>query len=146
MDVLATLTEDMKNAMRSRDAVALEAIRYLISQVKNAQIDKPDHSPLTEQEFMAIVKKVMKNTQEAMEQYAAGGRQDLVDAEAPKLELMKKYLPEQMGEESLRTLIAEALEKNPGIGVGPLTGQIMKQVAGKADGALVSQLIRELTA
>lgn len=144
MDVLATLTEDMKIAMRARDAMALETVRYLLAQVKNAQIDKPGHEPLTELEFTAIVKKVIKNTQEAMDQYAAGNRQDLVDAEKPKLEFMQKYLPKQLSEDELRTIVAEAIAANPDLGVGPLTGIIMKQTAGKADGGIVSKLIKEL--
>lgn len=144
MDVLATLTEDMKTAMRARDAMALETVRYLMAQVKNAQIDKPGHEPLTELEFTAIVKKVIKNTQEAMEQYAAGNRQDLVDAEKPKLAFMQKYLPQQLSEDELRTIVAEAIAANPDLGVGPLTGIIMKQAAGKADGGTVSRLIKEL--
>lgn len=144
MDVLATLTEDMKVAMRARDSVALETVRYLLAQVKNAQIDKPGHEPLTELEFTAIVKKIIKNTQEAIEQYAAGNRQDLVDAEKPKLALMQKYLPQQLSEDELRTIVSEAIAQNPDLGMGPLTGIIMKQTAGKADGGTVSKLIREL--
>lgn len=144
MDVLATLTEDMKIAMRARDAMALETVRYLMAQVKNAQIDKPGHEALTELEFTAILKKVIKNTQEAMDQYAAGNRQDLVDAEKPKLAFMQKYLPKQLSEDELKTIVAEAIAANPDLGVGPLTGIIMKQTAGKADGGLVSKLIREL--
>jgi uncharacterized protein YqeY len=144
MDVLATLTEDMKIAMRARDAMALETVRYLLAQVKNAQIDKPGHEALTELEFTAIVKKVIKNTQEAMDQYAAGGRQDLVDAEKPKLEFMQKYLPKQLSEDELKTIVAETIAENPDLGVGPLTGIIMKKTAGTADGGLVSKLIREL--
>ena len=69
MDVLGTLTQDMKDALRGGNKRALEAVRYLMAQVKNFQIDKPDRSALTESEFMQIVKKVVKNTEEAIEQY-----------------------------------------------------------------------------
>lgn len=144
MDVLATLTEDMKVAMRARDSVALETVRYLLSAVKNAQIDKPGHDPLTELEFTVIVKKIIKNTQEAIEQYAAGNRQDLVEAEQPKLTLMQKYLPQQLSEDELRAIVSETVAQNPGLGMGPLTGIIMKQTAGKTDGGAISKILREV--
>lgn len=143
MDVLATLMSDMKDAMRSHDQVALNTVRFLMAEVKNAQIDKPGHEPLTENEFVAIVKKVVKNTEEAMLQYGEGGREDLVEAEKPRIAFMQKYLPKQMNEAELRQVITDIRAANPGVAAGPLTGMVMKQVGGAADGGLVSKLIRE---
>lgn len=146
MDVLATLTEDMKIAMRSKDRMALDTVRYLMSQVKNAQIDKPNHEPLTDLEFVAIVKKIIKSTEEAIEQYRAGGREDLASEELPKIKFMRRYLPQQLGEDEIRVIIQETLDENPGAQVGPMTGLVMKKVSGKADGSLVSKLLREMMA
>lgn len=146
MDVLGTLTQDMKDALRSGNKRALEAVRYLMAQVKNVQIDKPDHSPLTESEFMHIVKKVIKNTEEAIEQYSTGGREDLVAEENEKLGYMKKYLPQQLSDDELRALIQQVMGENPGMQPGPLTGKVMQKTAGRADGGTVSRIIRELTA
>lgn len=146
MDVLGTLTQDMKEALRAGNKRALEAVRYLMAQVKNFQIDKPDHTPLTESEFLQIVKKVVKNTEEAIEQYAQGGREDLIDEEKEKLGFMKKYLPQQLSDDELRALVQQVIGENPGMERGPLTGRVMQKAAGKADGAKVSQIIRELTA
>lgn len=143
MDVLALLMNDMKTAMRAHDSVALETVRYLMAQVKNAQIDKPGHEALTEAEFTAIVKKVIKNTEEAMAQYASGGREDLVEAEKPKLALMQKYLPQQLSEDELRRIVKDIVANNPGVAIGPLTGMVLKQAAGRADGGTVSRLLRE---
>jgi hypothetical protein len=142
MDVLATLTQDMKNALRGGDKRGLEAVRYLMAQVKNFQIDKPGHEPLTEPEFLQIVKKVLKNTEEAIAQYAAGGRNDLVEEETEKLAFMKKYLPQQLSDDELRGLIDQVRGENPGIEPGPLTGKVLKLAAGRADGSRVQQLMR----
>ncbi len=146
MDVLATLTNDMKDAMRAKDRMALDTVRYLMAQVKNAQIDKPDHAPLTDGEFMAIVKKIIKNTEEAIEQYRAGGREDLAAEELPKIEFMRRYLPQQLSEDELRVIIQDTIDANPGAQVGPLTGMVLKQTSGRADGGMVSKLLREMLA
>ena len=145
MDVLATLTQDMKDMLRAGNKRGLEAVRYLLAQVKNAQIDKPNHEALTESEFMTIVRKVLKNTEEAITQYANGGRTDLVEEETEKMQFMKKYLPQQLGEDELRDLVSQIIAENPGVQPGPLTGKVMQKVAGRADGGTVSRLIRELT-
>ncbi len=142
MDVLGTLTQDMKEALRAGNKRGLETVRYLMAQVKNSQIDKPDHAPLTESEFLQIVKRVMKNTEEAITQYAGGGRQDLVDEETEKMALMKKYLPQQLSDEELMALIDQVRGENPGIEPGPLTGKVLKLAAGRADGTRVQQLMR----
>ncbi len=144
MDVTATLTEDLKKALRSGNKRGLEAVRYLLAQVKNFQIDKPDHAPLTTAEFQQVVKRVVKNTEEAIEQYAAGGRADLVEEETEKLALMRGYLPPALSDDELKALITQIKGENPNIQPGPLTGKVMQQAAGRADGGRVNQLIREL--
>lgn len=141
MDVLAALTQDMKDALRAGNKRALEAVRYLMAQVKNFQIDKPDHAPLTEQEFLQLVKKVMKNTEEAIAQYSTGGRADLVEEETEKLGFMKKYLPQQLSDEELTALIEQVRGENPGIETGPLIGKVLKISGGRADGTRVKQLM-----
>lgn len=143
MDPLAQLTEDMKSALRAGDKGKLETVRYLIAAVKNAQIDKPDHSAITEPEFHKLVAKIIKMSEEAITQFRSGGRDDLADAEEVKVAVWKAYLPTQLTEDELRTIISQVKTANPGLDIGPLTGKVMAQTAGRADGGTVRRLLQE---
>jgi uncharacterized protein YqeY len=142
MDVIQRLTEDMKTALRGGDKTKLLVVRYLMSLVKNYQIDKPDHSAVTDDEFVKIVKNQVKSTEEAMAQYLAGGRQDLVDEEQGKVALMKEYLPAQMDEEQVKSIVARIHAEQPELAMGPLIGVVMREVGNQADGGVVSRLVR----
>lgn len=146
MDVLEKLTQDMKEALRGGNKRGLEAVRYLMAQVKNFQIDKPEHTAVTDSEFMQIVKKVVKNTEEAIAQYAQGGRDDLVAEETEKLEFMQRYLPQQLSDAELTALVEQIRGENPGIENGPLIGKVLQQAGGRTDGGRVNQIIRQLSA
>lgn len=144
MNSTQKLSEEIKNAMRARDQVRLDTLRYLSAQIKNAEIDKGLNATLTEDEFIKVVQKQVKNSEEAIEQYRQGNRQDLVDSEQVKVEIMKEFLPQPMSEQELSDLVNKIKAANPELGTGPLTGLVMKEVAGRADGRQVSTLIREL--
>lgn len=143
MTVLQQLTEDMKNAMRAKDAVTLDSVRFILSKVKNFEIDKPDKQPATDAEVQQIVRKLVKDTEEAIAQYQTGGRQDLVDAETAKVAVYKKYLPQQLTDDQVWDLIQQVRSSQPDIAVGPLTGQVLKLAQGKSDGGTVNRLLRE---
>lgn len=144
MNPTQKLSEEIKNAMRARDQVRLDTLRYLSAQIKNAEIDKGLNATLTEDEFIKVVQKQVKNSEEAIEQYRQGNRQDLVDSEQVKIEIMKEFLPQPLSEEELKQIINELKAENPNLAIGPLTGLVMKAVAGRADGRQVSTLIRQL--
>lgn len=144
MNPTQKLSEEIKNAMRARDQVRLDTLRYLSAQIKNAEIDKGLNATLTEDEFNKVVQKQVKNSEEAIEQYRQGNRQDLVDSEQVKIEIMKEFLPQPLSEEELKQIINELKAENPNLAIGPLTGLVMKAVAGRADGRQVSALIRQL--
>lgn len=144
MDPLKLLQEDMKTALRAHDTVRLDAVRFLMAQVKNVQIDKPGHAPVTEPEFMQITKKLVKNSEESIAQFKAGNRTDLVEEEEAKLAFWKAYLPEQLSEEAIRQLAQEVITASSAKEMGPLIGQVMAKTAGRADGGTVSRIVREL--
>lgn len=143
MDPLTLLQTDMKNAMKAGDKQRLDAIRYLIAQVKNFQIDKGLNAEVTEQDLYQVVKKLVKNTEEAIQQYRSAGRDDLADEDQARMEVWKTYLPAQLSDEELRALVERVVAENPGQGMGPLTGKILREADGKADGGRVSALLRE---
>lgn len=144
MNPTQKLSEEIKNAMRARDQVRLDTLRYLSAQIKNAEIDKGLNATLTEDEFIKVVQKQVKNSAEAIEQYRQGNRQDLVDSEQVKIEIMKEFLPKALSEDELKAIISQLKVENPDLAIGPLTGLVMKAVAGRADGRQVSTLIRQL--
>jgi len=134
----------MKNAMKSGDKPRLDAIRYLIAQVQNLQIEKGREAVLTEADLHIVVKKLLKNTEEAISQYRAGGRPELADEDQARIEVWKAYLPQQLSDDELRAIVKSVYEKNPTLGVGPLTGMVLREAGGKADGTRVSTILREV--
>lgn len=144
MTPVQRLTEDMKNAMRNKNRQALDAIRFLLAQVKNAEIDKLNHEALTDDEFTKIVRKLVKNAEEAVEQYRSGERLDLVEDETGKIALWKEYLPEQLSDDAIRTFVSEVLSTiEDRSNMGQIMGKVMAKVGNKADGTTVSRLVRE---
>ena len=144
MDAIQLLMNDVKTAMKAGEKQKLDSLRYLMAQLKNLQIDKGRDAQVDEADLQGIVKKMLKNSEEAVAQYAAGGRIDLVEEEKAKMVVWATYLPQQLSDEELLVIIKEVQAANPGLGAGPLTGMVMKQVSGRADGSRVSGLIKTL--
>src|SRR3989339_2188511 len=140
MSLKQQLTEDMKTAMKAREAEKLGTIRFLLSAIKNAEIDAGE---LDDAGIQKVIATQVKQIKESIEEYKKGGREDLVTAEQGKLKVLSAYLPEQMSDEELKQIIQSVIDQSSDKNMGPIIGQVMKQVAGKADGQRVSQLVRE---
>lgn len=138
------ISETIKDAMRAGDKVKLESLRYLLGQMQNAQIDKGLNAVLTEDEFLKIVRKIIKNSEEAMEQYKQGNRQDLVDDEMAKTNILRELLPQALPREELKALVEKLHQENPTLAMGPLIGLVLKAAGGRADGRQVNEVIREV--
>ncbi|MFZ1721284.1 MAG: GatB/YqeY domain-containing protein [Microgenomates group bacterium] len=135
----STLQEDMKNAMRARDAVRLGVIRFALSLIKNAEIDGGVQS---DAQITAILSKEVKKMTEAIEQFALAGRDELVEEEKVKVKILASYLPAQMSEEELKKIVITVCEKMPGAQMGQIIGAVLKEAQGKADGGMVSKLVK----
>ncbi len=141
MTLKQRLIEEMKSAMKAHDTAKLEVIRFLLAEIKNVEIDQGE---LNDQAIQKIVSKQIKQIKEAIEQFERGGRKDLVAAEQEKMKVLMAYLPPQLDESALIKLIDQVIAENSSLThPGRLTGLVMKQVAGKADGAKVAQLIQQ---
>jgi uncharacterized protein YqeY len=143
MSLKQQLTEDMKQAMRDKNSVALNAIRFLISDLRNFEIDNGEQD---DQGVQKIIAKQIKQMKDAMVEYEKGGRTDLVEAEQAKIDVITKYLPAQLSDEELTTIINEAISDNPDKNMGKIIGQVMGKAQGKADGGRVSGLVKQLLA
>ncbi|MFZ5438137.1 MAG: GatB/YqeY domain-containing protein [Patescibacteria group bacterium] len=144
MSLKDDLMQQMKEAMRAKDAETLGTIRLLRSEIKNFEIDNGEQDDAGVQK---IVARMIKQWKDAINDYKAGGREDLVVEAQQKLKVLEKFLPAQMSEEEVRKVVAEVVASaGDDAKPGPVTGMVMKKVAGKADGGLVARLVKELLA
>lgn len=132
--------------MRTGDAARLSVIRLLRSAIKNKEIDKGKGQKLTEEEVLQLISSAMKQRRESIEQFAKGGRQDLVEQEEKELTILQSFLPEQISDEALRIKVQEAIAQSGATDVKEM-GKVMKllipQLVGKAEGNKISQVVRE---
>lgn len=139
------LMEDYKSAMKAGDAPRKDALRSLRAALKSAQIDK--RAPLSEEDALDVLARQAKQRRESIEQFTAGGRDDLVQTESADLRVIEEYLPQQMRREEIedlaRTAVAEAGATSMRE-IGNVMRMLMPQVKGRADGKLVNDVVRTL--
>lgn len=148
MGLYQTLTDDLKQAMKTGDVFKRDTLRLLQSAVKNVAIDKRQApAELSDTEVEDVIKKLTKQRKDSIEQYVAGNREDLATQERAELELLSAYLPEAMPEAELQALVALAL-KEAGMTtkdkMGQAMGVVMKKVAGRASGDDVRRIVASL--
>jgi len=145
VELKAQLTEDLKSALRSGDKLRTSVIRLLIALIKNREVEK--RGPLTDAEAIQAVSASCKQRQEAIEQYGQGGRQDLVDKETAELAILQSYLPAALSADEIQTLVREAIrdaQASSAREMGKVMALLMPKVTGRADGKVVSTLVREM--
>ena len=144
MTIEERLLEDMKLALKAKDKIQLDTIRLLRAQIKDMYIDKK--ADLTENEVEKILSTAAKRRKEAIELYAKGNRNDLVAKEQAELDIILKYLPEQLDEQEIDNIVHETintLQATSEKDIGRVMGTLMSKLKGKADGKLVQQKVRE---
>jgi uncharacterized protein YqeY len=146
-----TLTEkisaDLKEAMKSKDKVALEAIRAAKTAFTIARTNKGADAVLTEDEELKIVQKLVKQRKDSAAVYAEQNRDELADKEKLEAEVLEKYLPEKMSEEELISKLKEIINQvgaSTPADMGKVMGIASKSLAGKADGKMIAGKVREL--
>jgi uncharacterized protein YqeY len=147
MALVQTIRSDMTAAWRAGDTQRRDTLRLVIAAFENARIAAGRE--LSDEEAIRTLQREAKQRRDSIEQYAAGGRQDLVDAEQAELDIITSYLPAALSDEELaeltRNVIADVGASGPG-DLGKVMGPLMKQVAGRADGSRVNALAREMLA
>lgn len=138
---------DLKQSMLARDELRTSVIRLLLSALTYYEIQKGGAGyEGTDEDVLEVTGREVKKRKESIEMYQKGNRQDLVDKETKELEILQTYLPAQMSEEEVRKLVKEAVAKTGAKSItemGKVMGVLMPKVKGKADGSLVSQLVKE---
>ena len=144
MGLREQISTDIKDAMRAKEMAKLNALRMVQSAFKNREIElRPE--PMSEDECLTVVKKLVKQRKESIEQYLAAKRQDLVDAETAELKLLEAYLPAQMSREQIEKIVIEVVASTGAKTIKDM-GSVMKEVqartAGSADNKIVSEIIK----
>jgi len=146
--LIDTLSEDLKAAMRSKDPVRLRTIRALRAALKDKEIDlRASGESLTEEAELAVLQKQAKQRQDSIDQFVSAGREDLASKEREELEIIRSYLPAEMGDDEIREVIRRLIEESGAAGpgdIGRVMGPAMQQLRGRADGRRVQQIAREL--
>ena len=150
MSTLKTkLEDDLKQAMRERNAQRRDVIRYIRSEIRNQEIRL--RRDLEDDDAIQVLSRQAQQRRDSIEAFQSANRQDLVEKERAELEIITEYLPQQMGEDEIRALVAQTVAETGAVGprdMGKVMSAIMPQVRGRAEGrqvsALVSEKLREL--
>jgi len=143
MSLKARITDDMKTAMRAKDAARLGTIRLLLAAVKQKEVD--DRIELDDATVSSIVEKLIKQRKDSISQFQAAGRDDLVAAEQAELAVLQAYLPEQLSVAEVEAAVAAAIAESGASSardMGKVMGLLKLRLAGRADMAQVSALIK----
>ncbi len=142
MDIREKIMSDVKIAMKEKDSIKLNTLRFLQAAVKNREIElRPN--PMSGEEVMGVLKKLVKQRKESIEQFQTAGRQDLVDQEASELKVLETYLPAQMGRDQIEAAVVQAIADVKATSAKDM-GAVIKEVIAKTGGAADNKTISEL--
>jgi len=139
------LQSDLNEAIKSRNTVVAETIRMILAAITNEEVAGKEKKELSEAEVITVLTREAKKRREAAEAFEQGGRADKAASERAEGEVIATYLPEQLSETEINNLIAETISAVGASGpadMGKVMGALKAKVAGKADGALVSSLVK----
>ena len=145
MSIKEQLKLDLTEAIRSRDELVSGTIRMVLTAITNEEVAGKEARQLSDDEVIAVLSREAKKRREAAEEFAKAGRTDKAAEEKAEGEVIAKYLPAQLSEDDIKKMIAAAVASTGAAGpadMGKVMGAIKPQIAGKADGALVSSLVK----
>lgn len=145
LSLLDTINQDLKAAMLSKDVIARDTLRMLIADIKRFEIDERVEADDTK--VSDLINKNVKQRRDSIAQFKSGGREDLVATEEEQLNVILKYLPEQLSEEEIQKLVQDgiaAVSAESMKDMGKLMGHLKPIFEGKADMSIVSKLVKEL--
>jgi len=143
MSLKAKITEDMKVAMKAKEAQRLSAIRLLLAAVKQREVD--ERKDLSDAEIAGVIERMIKQRRDSISQFLVAGRQDLVDNETFEVNLLSGYLPKQLSDAEIAEEVAAAIAQSGAKGaadMGKVMGALKGKLAGSADMSKVSALVR----
>jgi uncharacterized protein YqeY len=142
--LIEELEDEVKDAMRAGDAARRDALRLILASLKSAEKDLL--RPLSEEEELQVLQRERKKRIEAAEAFRGGGREEQAAKEEAELAVLEEFMPEPLSEEELERILDDAIAENGATSMrdmGRVMKDVMPQIAGRADGAAVSQMLRE---
>ena len=149
MSLQKQIMEELKMAMKSKDTLALQALRAVKSAFLLAKTETGAGDDLTEDQEMKIIQKQVKQRKDSAAIFIDQGRQDLADPELAEIAVLEKFLPEALSEEAIEKVVLETIAKTGAEGMkdmGKVMGMVSKQLAGQADGKTISGIVRKILA
>jgi uncharacterized protein YqeY len=144
VSLIAQLEQEVKDAMLARDGERRDTLRLILSSLKSAE--KELQRPLSTDEELQVLQRERKKRVEAAEAFRSGDRAEKADAEERELAVLEEFMPEPITEEELERIVDDAIAENGATSmrdIGRVMADVMPQIAGRADGGAVSQLVRE---
>ena len=145
-DLKQQISTDLTTAMKARDKVTSSTLRMVMTAIQNAQVAGDSAKELTDDEVLAVITKEGKKRRDAIAEYEKAGRAELAAAEQAELEVLEAYLPQQLSDAELESLVAQAVAE-AGVTEKSQMGQAMKaaqaKVAGRAEGGRVAAAVRK---
>ncbi len=145
MSLITQIGDELKAAMKAGETMKRDTLRFLQSALKNAAIEA--RKPVTafvDSEVQDVVKRLVKQRKDSIEQYRAAGREDLAEKEAAELALIEGYLPEQLSREAVAEIVDRVVATMPEVtskDIGRVMGAVMKETGGAADGSMVREIV-----
>ena len=153
MDLKGKIKQNLSAALKEKRTLEVLVLRQLLAAILNKEKEKRFKAKeekdiqLTDEEVIEVISSEAKKRRESIVEFEKGKRQDLVEKEKKELEILKKYLPEQLSEKEIRKLVEEAISETGAKEIkdmGKVMSELMPKVRGKADGSLVSKIVKEL--
>src|SRR6266496_6863215 len=144
MSLIARMEDEVKQATLARDADRRDALRLILSSLRSAE--KELQRPLSDDEELQVLQRERKRRHEAAEAFRAGGREEQAGVEERELAVLEEFMPEPLSEDELEEIVDDAIAEVGATSmrdIGRVMADVMPQVAGRADGSVVSQLVRE---
>jgi uncharacterized protein len=142
--LITEIEEEVREAMRAHDNARRDALRLILSSLKSAEKDL--QRPLSEDEELQVLQRERKKRIEAIEAFEKAGRDEQAAKEEAELDVLEEFMPEPLSEEELESIVDDAIAENKATSMrdmGRVMADVMPQIAGRADGSAVSQIVRE---
>ena len=144
MSLITTIESEIKEAMKSREAERRDALRLIVNALKGSE--KELQRPLSDDEELQVLQRERKKRVEAAEAFRAGGREEQAATEERELAILEEFMPEPLSEDEIEEIIDDAIAEVGATSMadlGRVMADVMPQIAGRADGSTVSQIVRE---
>jgi uncharacterized protein len=144
MPLIDLIQESFKSALKTQDKTKISTLRMLRAALKNKQVER--RGPLDEMDVVAVIKVLVRQGKESIEQFEKGGRQDLAAKEKAELEILKVFLPSQASETEIDQIIEQVIQEVQAVGIkdmGKVMKTVMTRLAGRADGQTVQTKVRQ---